>query len=188
MALGPLTMISVRLGSRSNSLIGFSSVGMSGGSAADGGEGARIMGPVLRKSQDSVSAEWTAKDGRSAAEFDPYPIGLARVTMKAGKPLYGDLGRRASMKRLFMIATAIAALAFGSVAAYATSVTVSPWAYSCGHTDFGNPVTRADTPDEHDCPATDVAGDAAAATRRAASSARPSSRSTSCRTKPERQS
>src|SRR3989449_1725402 len=163
MALGPLTMISVRLGSRSNSLIGLSSVGMSDGSAADGGEGARIMGQVLRKSQDSVSAEWTAKDGRSAAEFDPYPIGLARVTMNAGIPLYGDLGRRASMKRLFMIAAAIAALAFGSVAAYATSVTVSPWAYSCGHTTFGNPVTRADTPDTNDCPATDVAGDAAAA-------------------------
>src|SRR3989449_6619521 len=163
MASGPLTMISVRLGSRSSSLIGLSSVGMSGPSAADGGEEARIMGPVLRKAQDSVSAEWTAKDGRSAAEFDAYPIGPARVSMKAGKPRYGDLGRRASMKRLFMIAAAIAALAFGSVAAYATSVTVSPWAYSCGHTDFGNPVTRADTPDTNGCPATDVAGDAAAA-------------------------
>ena len=45
------------------------------------------------------------------------------------------------MKRLIMISAAIAALAFGSVAAYATTVTVSPWAYSCGHTDFGNPVT-----------------------------------------------
>src|SRR6184192_612800 len=67
------------------------------------------------------------------------------------------------MKRLFLIVAAIAALAFGSVAAYATSFTVSPWAYSCGHTDFGNPVTRADTPDENGCPATDVAGDAAAA-------------------------
>src|SRR2546425_1162644 len=67
------------------------------------------------------------------------------------------------MKRLFIIAAAIAALAFGPAAAYATSVTVSPWAYSCGHTTFGNPVTRADTPDTNDCPATDVAGDAAAA-------------------------
>ncbi len=67
------------------------------------------------------------------------------------------------MKRLIMISAAIAALAFGSVAAYATTVTVSPWAYSCGHTDFGNPVTRADTPDSNGCPATDVAGDAAAA-------------------------
>ena len=67
------------------------------------------------------------------------------------------------MKRLFMIAAATAALAFGSVAAYATSFTVSPWAYSCGQTDFGNPVTRADTPDSNGCPATDIAGDSAAA-------------------------
>ena len=67
------------------------------------------------------------------------------------------------MKRLFLIVAAIAALAFGSVAAYATSFTVSPWAYSCGHTDFGNPVTRADTPDSNGCPATDIAGDSAAA-------------------------
>src|SRR2546428_3305222 len=67
------------------------------------------------------------------------------------------------MKRLFMIAAAIAALAFGSVAACATSVTVSRWAYPCGHTTSGNPVTRADTRDTNDCRATDVAGDAAAA-------------------------
>src|SRR2546429_6080359 len=139
MASDPLTMISVRLGSRSNSLIGLSSVGMSDGSAADGGEGARIMGQVLRKSQDSVSAEWTAKDGRSAAEFDPYPIGLARVTMNAGIPLYADLGRRASMKRLFMIAPAIAPLAFGSFTAFTTTVMVNPWVDSCSLTDLRNP-------------------------------------------------
>src|SRR5438874_3552681 len=66
------------------------------------------------------------------------------------------------MKRLFLIVAAIAALAVGSVAAYATSFTASPWAYSCGQTDFGNPVTRADTPDSNGCPATDVAGDSAA--------------------------
>jgi hypothetical protein len=69
------------------------------------------------------------------------------------------------MKRLLLFSAAIAALAFGSVAAYATSVTVStvsPWAYACGHTSFGNPVTKADTPDENDCSADDVAGTAAA--------------------------
>ena len=48
------------------------------------------------------------------------------------------------MKRLFMIAAAIAALALGSVAAYATSVTVSPWAYACGHTTSGNPAEATD--------------------------------------------
>ena len=68
------------------------------------------------------------------------------------------------MKRLFLIVAAIAALAFGSVAANATSFSVSPWAYSCGHTDFGTTVTRADTPGSNGCPATDVAGDSAAAT------------------------
>jgi len=60
------------------------------------------------------------------------------------------------MKRLVMIGSAIAALAWGSVAAYAstaTITTVSPWAYACGHTTFGNPATKADTPDENGCPA-----------------------------------
>jgi len=39
---------------------------MSGMSAADGWEGARIMGQVLRKPQQLVSAEWTAPDRCSA--------------------------------------------------------------------------------------------------------------------------
>src|SRR6266576_5387834 len=86
MASGPLTMISVRLGSRSRSLIGLSSVDMSGMSAADGWEGARIMGQVLRKPQQLVSAEWTARGGRSAVELDAYLIGLAGGSMKAGIP------------------------------------------------------------------------------------------------------
>src|SRR3989454_5543763 len=86
MASGPLTMISVRLGSLSSSLIGLSSVGMSGMSAADGWEGARIMGQVLRKPQRLVSAEWTARGGRSAAELDAYLIGPARGSMNAGIP------------------------------------------------------------------------------------------------------
>jgi hypothetical protein len=70
------------------------------------------------------------------------------------------------MKRLLMIGSAIAALALGSVAAYASTTTVStvsPWAYACGHTTFANPATKADTPDSNGCPATDVAGTAAAA-------------------------
>jgi hypothetical protein len=70
------------------------------------------------------------------------------------------------MKRLLMIGSAIAALAWGSVAAYAstaTITTVSPWAYACGHTTFGNPATKQDTPDTNGCPADDVAGTATAA-------------------------
>jgi hypothetical protein len=70
------------------------------------------------------------------------------------------------MKRLVMIGSAIAALAFGSVAAYASTTTVStvsPWAYACGHTTFANPATKADTPDSNGCPANDVAGTANAA-------------------------
>jgi hypothetical protein len=70
------------------------------------------------------------------------------------------------MKRLVMIGSAIAALAWGSVAAYAstaTITTVSPWAYACGHTTFGNPATKQDTPDTNGCPADDVAGTATAA-------------------------
>jgi hypothetical protein len=70
------------------------------------------------------------------------------------------------MKRLFMITAAIAALALGSVAAYATNVTVSPWAYSCGNTDFASPtsptITRADIPDSNGCPSADVPGEATA--------------------------
>jgi hypothetical protein len=65
------------------------------------------------------------------------------------------------MKRLVMIGSAIAALAFGSVAAYASTTTVStvsPWAYACGHTTFGNPVTKTDTPDSNGCPSTDTHG------------------------------
>jgi hypothetical protein len=70
------------------------------------------------------------------------------------------------MKRLVMIGSAIAALAWGSVAAYASTATistVSPWAYACGHTTFANPATKADTPDSNGCPANDVAGTANAA-------------------------
>jgi hypothetical protein len=51
------------------------------------------------------------------------------------------------MKRLVMIGSAIAALALGSVAAYAATATVttaSPWAYACGHTTSGNPATATD--------------------------------------------
>src|ERR1700674_3449400 len=69
------------------------------------------------------------------------------------------------MKRLLLIGSAIAALALGSVAAYASTVTVStvsPWAYACGHTTLANPATKADTPDSNGCPATDTAGTAAA--------------------------
>lgn len=69
------------------------------------------------------------------------------------------------MKRLLLIGSAIAALALGSVAAYASTVTVStvsPWAYACGQTTLANPATKADTPDSNDCPANDTAGTAAA--------------------------
>ncbi len=71
------------------------------------------------------------------------------------------------MKRLVMIGSAIAALAWGSVAAYACTATVttaSPWAYACGHTTFGTPAaTKEDTPGTNDCKSTDVAGTANAA-------------------------
>src|SRR2546430_3249126 len=77
MASGPLTMISVRLGSRRRSLIGLSSVDMSGMSAADGWEGARIMGQVWRKPQQLVSAEWTAQDRCSADPVIRLPAALA---------------------------------------------------------------------------------------------------------------
>src|SRR5438270_13036421 len=69
------------------------------------------------------------------------------------------------MKRLVMIGSAIAALAWGSVAAYASTATIttaSPWAYACGHTTFGNPATKEDTPDTNGCPANDVPGTATA--------------------------
>src|SRR5216110_404648 len=74
--------------------------------------------------------------------------------------------RRASMKRLVMMGSAIAALAWGSVAAYASTATVttaSPWAYACGHTTFDTPTSKADTPGSNGCPSTDVAGTATAA-------------------------
>jgi len=70
------------------------------------------------------------------------------------------------MKRLVMIGSVIAALAWGSVAAYASTATVttaSPWAYACGHTTFDTPTTKADTPGSNGCPSTDVAGTATAA-------------------------
>ena len=70
------------------------------------------------------------------------------------------------MKRLVAIGAAIAALALGSVAAYASTATVStvsPWAYACGHTVFGNPVTQQDLPGEASCPSGDVLGNASSA-------------------------
>jgi hypothetical protein len=71
------------------------------------------------------------------------------------------------MKRLVMIGSAIAALAWGSVAAYASTATVttaSPWAYACGSTTFGTPAaTKQDTPGTGGCPANDVLGTAEAA-------------------------
>jgi len=71
------------------------------------------------------------------------------------------------MKRLVMFGSAIAALAWGSVAAYASTATVttaSPWAYACGNTTFGTPAaTKDDTPGTGGCPSTDVAGTANAA-------------------------
>jgi len=69
------------------------------------------------------------------------------------------------MKRLVLIGSAIAALALGSVVAYASTVTVStvsPWAYACGHTTFANPATKTDTPDSNGCPSTDTPGTATA--------------------------
>src|SRR5438094_9375828 len=77
MASGPLTMISVRLGSRSRSLIGLSSVDMSGMSAADGWEGARIMGQVLRKPQQLVSAKWTVPTAVQPIPVIRLPAALA---------------------------------------------------------------------------------------------------------------
>jgi len=65
------------------------------------------------------------------------------------------------MRRLVLIGSAIAALAWGSVAAYASATTVStvsPWAYACGHTTSGNPATTADTPGTGGCPSTDTLG------------------------------
>ena len=71
------------------------------------------------------------------------------------------------MRRLVLIGSAIAALAWGSVAAYASTATVttaSPWAYACGSTTFGtgNTATKADTPGQNECPSTDKIGTAAA--------------------------
>jgi hypothetical protein len=74
--------------------------------------------------------------------------------------------KEGDMKRLAMLGSAIAALAWGSVAAYAstaTITTVSPWAYACGHTTSANPATKMDTPDTNGCPSNDVAGTANAA-------------------------
>ena len=73
------------------------------------------------------------------------------------------------MKRLLLIGSAIAALALGSVAAYASTVTVStvsPWAYACGHTTFGNSVTKTDTPDLNGCPSTETRGSTATPSQR----------------------
>lgn len=66
------------------------------------------------------------------------------------------------MKRRFLIGPVIAGLMLmlGSVAASATSFTLRPWAFACGHTTFANPATATDTPDQNGCPATDTAGTA----------------------------
>jgi hypothetical protein len=53
------------------------------------------------------------------------------------------------MRRLVLIGSAIAALAWGSVAAYASTATVttaSPWAYACSHTTFGTATATATDP------------------------------------------
>jgi hypothetical protein len=72
--------------------------------------------------------------------------------------------REAMMKHLLLVLSAISALIFGTVAASAAAtVTISPWAYSCGHTEFGNPVHRDDTPGSNGCSGDDVQGTAAAA-------------------------
>ena len=44
----------------------------------------------------------------------------------------------------------------------AQNFTVSPWAYACGTTTRGNPVTATDTPGTNGCPGTDTAGTATA--------------------------
>jgi hypothetical protein len=63
------------------------------------------------------------------------------------------------MRRLVLIPLAMAAaLAFGMISAAATTFTVNPWAYACGHTTFHNPATATDTPGDNGCPADDVAG------------------------------
>jgi hypothetical protein len=57
--------------------------------------------------------------------------------------------KEGEMKRLLLIGSAIAALAWGSVAAYASTTTVttaSPWAYACGHTTFGTATATATDP------------------------------------------
>lgn len=76
------------------------------------------------------------------------------------------MSRRAlvSLSALATIGAAVM-LAFAAVPASAaaiTSFTISPWAYACGHTSFGNPITKMDTPDENGCNPDDVPGTAAA--------------------------
>jgi hypothetical protein len=73
--------------------------------------------------------------------------------------------KEGEMKRLLLIGSAIAALAMGSVVAYASTATVStvsPWAYACGHTTFANPAHKTDNPGTAGCPETDTLGVAAA--------------------------
>jgi hypothetical protein len=69
------------------------------------------------------------------------------------------------MKRLLWIpaATIAVGMALASISASAATVTfrVSPWAYSCGKTDPGNPtVTRLYTPNSGGCPDSGVPGSA----------------------------
>ena len=67
------------------------------------------------------------------------------------------------MRRFLVIPFAAAALVLGAVGASAASFTITPWAYSCGHTTTANTLaTRTDTPDSNGCPANDVPGTATA--------------------------
>ena len=64
------------------------------------------------------------------------------------------------MRRLYLsvslaFAAVLAALALVvAIPASATAFTVSPWAYACGETHFGNPASNVDTPGEANCPDT----------------------------------
>jgi hypothetical protein len=63
--------------------------------------------------------------------------------------------RRLSISIGFAFAVALAALALIVASpASATAFTVSPWAYACGETHFGNPASNVDTPGEANCPDT----------------------------------
>jgi hypothetical protein len=69
------------------------------------------------------------------------------------------------MKRALSVLMTFGLLVLGVVVANATSssFTVKPWAYACGQTAFGNPVTQQDLPGEAACPSSDTLGNASAA-------------------------